>query len=92
MQNRQKLMIFEQENGQKPHFSPFLALIGPFLGQHIFFSKIRKRHFSRLISGYLDAKNQKKLMAGNMRTCVADRLTDRRTDRRGWIIKDSSES
>ena len=68
-------MIFEQENGQKPHFSPFLALIGPFLGQHIFFSKIQKRHFSRLISGYLDAKNQKKLMAGNMRTCVTDRRT-----------------
>ena len=39
MQNRQKLMIFEQENGQKPHFSPFLALIGPFLGQHISFQK-----------------------------------------------------
>ena len=70
MQNRQKLMIFEQETGQKPHFSPFLALIGPFLGQHIFFSKIQKRHFSRLISGYLDAKNQKKLMAENMKSYV----------------------
>ena len=37
-QNRQKLMYFEQQNGLKPHFGPFLALIGPFLGQQIFFS------------------------------------------------------
>ena len=51
MQNRQKLMHINQENDLKPHFGPFLALNGPFLGQHIFFSKIRKRHFSRLISG-----------------------------------------
>ena len=50
-QNRRKLMHFEQDNGLKPHFGPFLALNGPFLGQQIFFSKIRKRHFSRLISG-----------------------------------------
>ena len=50
-QNRQKLMHFEQENGLKPHFGPFLALNGPFLGQHIFLTKIRKRHFSRLTSG-----------------------------------------
>ena len=32
IQNRQKLMHFEQENGLKPHFGPFLALIGPILG------------------------------------------------------------
>ena len=32
MQNRQKLMHFEQANGLKPHFGPFLALNGPFLG------------------------------------------------------------
>ena len=68
MQNQQNLMHFDQENDQKPHFGPFLALNGPFLGKHIFFSKIQKRHFSRLISGYHDAKNQKKLVAGNMRT------------------------
>ena len=76
MHNQQNLMHSEQINDQKPHFGPFLALNGPFLGKHIFFSKIQKRHFSRLISGYHDAKNQKKLMAGNMRTCVADGLTD----------------
>ena len=51
MQNRQERMSFEQENGLKPHFGPFLALNGPFLGQHIFLTKIRKRHFSRLTSG-----------------------------------------
>ena len=68
-------MIFEEENGLKPHFGPFLALNGPFLGQHIFFQKS-----FRLISGYLDAKNQKKLMTGNMRTCVTDRQTDRLTE------------
>ena len=39
MQNRQKLMIFEEENGLKPHFGPFLALNGPFLGPRIFFRK-----------------------------------------------------
>ena len=51
MQNREKLMRFEQENGLKPHFGPFLALIGPFLAQIIFFSKIGLRHFSPLIEG-----------------------------------------
>ena len=76
IENQQNLMHFEQENDQKPHFGPFLALNGPFLGQHIFFSKIQKRHFSTPISGYQDAKNKKKLMAGNMR------------NRRRQIIKD----
>ena len=50
-QNREKLMHFEQENGLKPHFGPFLALIGPFLAQIIFFSKIGLRHFYPLIEG-----------------------------------------
>ena len=48
MQNQQNLMIFSRENGQKPHFGPNL---GPILGQDIFFSKIRKRHFTRLTKG-----------------------------------------
>ena len=64
-------MHFEQENGLKPHFGPFLALNGPFLGQHIFFFQKSKN-----VTGYLDAKNQKKVMAGSMRTFVTDRLTD----------------
>ena len=46
----------------------------------LFFSKIQKHHFTRIISGYLDAKSEKKLMAGNMRTCVPDRQTERLTE------------
>ena len=30
IQNQQKLMLIDQENGQKPHLGPFLALNGPF--------------------------------------------------------------
>ena len=48
MQNQQNLMIFSRDIGPKPLFGPIL---GPILGPNIFFSKIRKRHFSRLISG-----------------------------------------
>ena len=50
-----------------------------------FFSKIQKRHFSRLTKGLLDAKNLKKLMVGSVRTSVADRLTDGQTDGAGFI-------
>ena len=45
MQNQRKLMIQTRENGRKP---PIWAILGPFcqiLGQDIFFSKIRLRHF-----------------------------------------------
>ena len=35
MQNWQKLMHYEHENGLKPHFGPFLALIGPISEQNI---------------------------------------------------------
>ena len=38
MQNRRKVMNLDQENGLKPRFGPFLALIGPILGPKIFFS------------------------------------------------------
>ena len=40
MQNRQEQMSFEQENDLKPHFGPFLALIGPTLGPTKFFSAL----------------------------------------------------
>ena len=40
VQNQQKPMHFEQENGLKRHFGPFLALIGLFLGQQIFFQHL----------------------------------------------------
>ena len=44
-------MHFEQENGRKSHFGTFWALNGQFLGQHIIYSTIEKRHFSTLTSG-----------------------------------------
>ena len=46
---------FSRDMGQKPHFGPIL---GPNLGQDIFFSKIGLRHFKSFIKGLLDAKNQ----------------------------------
>ena len=62
MQNRQKLMHINQENDLKPHFGPFLALNGPFLGQHFFFQKSENVTFLDLFQDF-DAKNQTKLMA-----------------------------
>ena len=38
MQDPGKVMDFEQENGLKPHFGPFLALIGPILEPKNLFS------------------------------------------------------
>ncbi len=35
-------MHFDQENGTKPHFGPFLALIGPFFEPENFFSALGK--------------------------------------------------
>ena len=40
MQNRQERINFEQENDLKPHFGPFLALIGPILGPTKIFSAL----------------------------------------------------
>ena len=53
-------MHFDQENGLKPHFGTFLALNGPFLGQHIFFSKIQKRHLLHLLQANLMQKKSEK--------------------------------
>ena len=58
MQNWGKVMHLEQENGLEPHFGPFLALNGPFLGQINFFSKIGLRHFSTLIEGWGGVQGQ----------------------------------
>ena len=38
MQNRRKVMNLDQENGLKPHFGPFLALIGSIVGPKKIFS------------------------------------------------------
>ena len=66
-------MHFEQENGLKPHFGPFLALNGPFLGQRIFLQKSKNVTFLDLLQANLMQKNQKK-------TFVPDGQTDRPTD------------
>ena len=50
MQNRQKLTHIERENGLKPHFRPFLALIGQFWAQ-FWAQKVGLRHFSIHIVG-----------------------------------------
>ena len=56
MQNRRKLMHINQENDLKPHFGPFLALNGPFLGQHIFFQKSENVTFLDLFQANLVQK------------------------------------
>ena len=59
MQNRQKLMHINQENDLKPHFGPFLALNGPFLGQHIFFQKSKNVTFLDLFQANMIQKIRK---------------------------------
>ena len=49
-------MHFEQANGRKPHFSPFLALNGPFLGQYILFKNLT----SNLEVGLADRETETK--------------------------------
>ena len=56
---------------KNPKFGPFWPKL-PILGQEIFFSKIGLRHFKWFVEGKLDAKNQKNLMMGSMRTFVTD--------------------
>ena len=56
MHKCEKLLIFEQENGQKPHFSPFVALNGPFLDQYIFFQKSKNVTFLHLFQAILMQK------------------------------------
>ena len=52
-QNSQKLMHFEQDNGLKPYFGPFLALNGPFLGHTFFFQKSENVTFLDLFQANL---------------------------------------
>ena len=62
MQNRRKLTHFEQENGLKPHFGPFLALIGPTLGTTRAFSELQPPLPLDIISLYHKLLNWQKLM------------------------------
>ena len=48
-----------QENDLKPHFGPFLALNGPFLGQQIFFQKSENNTFLDLFQANLMQKSEK---------------------------------
>ena len=62
MQNRQNLMHFEQENSQKPHFGPFLALIEPILGPKKLFSALRPPLPLDITCLYTNLRNWPKLM------------------------------
>ena len=62
MQNRQKLMHFEHENGLKHHFGPFLALIGPILGPTKFFQHLKHHQVLDIITPNHDMQDQGKVM------------------------------
>ena len=62
MQIWQKLMHLEHENGLKPHFSPFLALIGPILGPTNFFQHFDHHQLLDIITPRHNVHNQQKLM------------------------------
>ena len=75
-----------RENGQKPHFDPFLT---PNRGTHFFLRKSGFRHFSPIIRLQLCVQNLKNPMVGSIITFVTDGqtdgLTDWRTDEHGYI-------
>ena len=71
-------MHFEQTNGLNPHFGPFLAPHGPFLGQHIFLQKSENVTFLGLLQNNLMQKSEKTNGWKYVKFCC--RLTDGRTD------------
>ena len=62
MQNWQKLMHSEHENGLKPHFGPFLALIGPILGPTKIIRHFDHHYLLDIITRYHNMQNWQKLM------------------------------
>ena len=62
MQNWQELMHFEHANVLKPHFGPFLALIGPILGPTIFFQHFDHHYLLDIIPLDHKIQNRQKLM------------------------------
>ena len=62
MQIWQKLMYLEHENGLKPHFSPFLALIGPILGPKKIFQQLKDYQELDVITFNHDMQNRGKAM------------------------------
>ena len=75
MQFQQNDMVFDQDNGRKPHFWPILPLFGPNVGPHIFFQKSGFVTL-QLHRPQLWAKKVRKPMAGSIRTFVTDGRTD----------------
>ena len=55
-------MHFEHGNGRKPHFGPFLALIGPILGPTKLFSAFRPPLPLDITCLYHNLRNWQKLM------------------------------
>ena len=55
-------MNLDQENGLKPHFGPFLALIGPILGPKNFFQQLKDYQELDVITFNHDMQNQGKVM------------------------------
>ena len=78
MQNQEKLMMKTRENGQKPSIWVILGPFGPILGQEFFFEN--RALLLIFVYSRLDAKNQKNVMMGSMRTGVTDGQTDGQTD------------
>ena len=62
------------------------------LGIFVFFSKIRLRHFLKLITGYYDAKNLRNPMIGFRDKLVTDGRTDERTNERRQIYRTNLQS
>ena len=92
MQNRGKAIHSEQENGLKPHFGPFLALIGPIRGPTKIFQHLKHHQVLDIITPRYDIQNRQKLMHFDQenglkpvviwRLCVHD-LTNSVTNRWG---------
>ena len=60
MHNQQKLTHIEQENGLKPHFGPFLALIGPIQGPTKIFQRLKHRQVLDIITPNRDMQDRGK--------------------------------
>ena len=59
---REKAIHLEQENGLKPHFGPFLALIRPILGPINFFQYLKHHQVLDIITSNHDMQNRGKVM------------------------------
>ncbi len=67
--NWRKLMYFEHENGRKPYFGRFLALIGPILGPTKLFSALRPPLHLHITCLYHNIRNWQKWMHFEHENC-----------------------